>query len=70
MKRTPELQKFLDNFTKKNFGISDTEAKEKQVCVFCGKEVKLEDFRNEISIKEWNISHLCQKCQDDTFGKD
>lgn len=40
------------------------------MCFLGGKEVKLEDFRNEISIKEWNISHLCQKCQDDTFGKD
>jgi len=37
-------------------------------CVFCKKEVKDEDFRDELSKKEWNISRLCQECQDKTFG--
>jgi len=68
MERTKELQSFLDNFAKKTFGRSETEAKEKGVCVFCGKEIKMEDFKDQLSIKEYEISGFCQKCQDDTFG--
>jgi predicted Zn-ribbon and HTH transcriptional regulator len=38
-------------------------------CPFC-KSTKLqpEDFRDELSRKEFRISGLCQKCQDDMFG--
>ena len=68
MERTKELQNFLDKFAKKSFGRSTTEAKEKKVCVFCGKPIKMEDFKDQLSIKEYEISGLCQKCQDDTFG--
>lgn len=68
MERSKELQNFLDGFAKKSFGRSQTEAKEKKVCVFCGNEVKIEDFKDQLSIKEYRISGLCQKCQDDTFG--
>ena len=68
MERTKELQSFLDNFAKKAFGRSGTEAKEKKICVYCGKKIEMEDFRDKLSIKEYEISGLCQKCQDDTFG--
>jgi len=68
MKRTKELQNSLDNFAKKAFGRSPTEAKEKGVCVTCGNKIKMEDFKDQLSIKEYEISGLCQKCQDDTFG--
>ena len=68
MERTKELQNFLDGFAKKAFGRSPTEAKEKRVCVTCGKPIKMEDFKDQLSIKEYKISGLCQKCQDDTFG--
>ena len=38
-------------------------------CVFCRSEkTQPEDFRDDCSRKEWNISHICQKCQDFTFG--
>ena len=40
------------------------------LCPFCSNPVKVEDFRNEISRREFNISGMCQKCQDDFFGKD
>lgn len=69
MKRTKQIQNFIDVFAKKTFGISQTEAKEKKICVFCGKEIKMEDFRDQLSIKEYSISGMCQKCQDDTFGQ-
>ena len=68
MKRTKKLQNFLDGFAKKAFGRSTTEAKEKKICVICGKPIKMEDFKDQLSIKEYEISGLCQKCQDDTFS--
>ena len=43
---------------------------EEGVCPDCGKKIEYEDFRNELSIKEFNISGMCQKCQDDFFGED
>jgi len=39
-------------------------------CVFCGKPIYLDDFRNEISKREYGISGMCQQCQDKMFGKD
>jgi uncharacterized CHY-type Zn-finger protein len=68
MERNKGIQNFIDKFAKKSFGRSQTEAKEKKICVFCGEVIKMEDFKNQLSIKEYEISGLCQKCQDDTFG--
>lgn len=39
------------------------------ICPTCGVEIKQEDFRDTLSIKEYYISGLCQKCQDSVFGK-
>lgn len=38
-------------------------------CPFCGQIPQLEDFKNELSLKEFKISGLCQKCQDEFYGK-
>ena len=38
-------------------------------CPFCGESVSALDFRDALSAKEFKISGLCQKCQDDTFGR-
>jgi len=70
MSKSPEIKKFLDNMTEKTFGKSKTDAEKEKVCVFCHKPIKDEDFRNEISRREYGISGICQKCQDDVFGKD
>jgi hypothetical protein len=40
------------------------------LCPFCGIPIKVEDFRNELSRREAEISGMCQKCQDEFFGKD
>ncbi|PNX45642.1 MAG: hypothetical protein BV459_07980 [Thermoplasmata archaeon M11B2D] len=39
-------------------------------CPTCGEEISQEEFRNDISKREYNISGMCQKCQDDVFGVD
>lgn len=36
-------------------------------CPFCRKPVNVEKFRDELSLKEYRISGLCQSCQDDFF---
>jgi len=39
-----------------------------ETCSTCGsKLVKPEDFRDDLSRKEFDISSMCQKCQDDFF---
>lgn len=39
-------------------------------CPLCGEDVKEEDFRDELSRKEFELSHMCQFCQDETFQPD
>lgn len=38
------------------------------LCPTCGG--KITEFRNTISQKEFEISGMCQKCQDEVFGED
>ena len=37
------------------------------MCIFCQTPVTVEDFRDDISRREFEISGMCQKCQDETF---
>ena len=40
-------------------------------CVKCeSTKVTKEDFKDAVSLTEFKISRLCQKCQDDFFEKD
>jgi hypothetical protein len=36
-------------------------------CPFCSKPVSKDEFRDELSKREYKISGLCQACQDETF---
>ena len=68
MERDSELQSFLDNFSKGAFGTSNTEAGEQMICVLCKAEVKgRESFVDDLSWKEYQISRICQKCQNEIF---
>ena len=40
-----------------------------RLCVTCPKPILDMDFRDEISIKEYGISGMCQSCQDSVFGE-
>lgn len=66
MKRDPNLQKFIDEFAKRAFGRTNTEALEKKICVDCGGPAT--ESKNERSEKEYIISGYCQKCQDSVSG--
>lgn len=38
-------------------------------CAFCNSvKITQFDFRDELSYREFTISRLCQKCQDEVFG--
>lgn len=40
-------------------------------CPFCKKEIDSDtEFRDKLSIKEFQISGLCQKCQDNFFEEE
>jgi len=45
-------------------------AVEEGKCPDCGKEIKEEDFSDDLSKKEYSISGLCQSCQKQIFGEE
>jgi len=63
-----DLQEFKDQFAKRLFGRTRSEAKEKGICVDCGKKIK--GFKDELSSKEYEITGFCQECQDSVFEED
>lgn len=47
--------------------IKAKEAHKRAVCPCCETQIRLEDFTNELSLKEFEISGLCEDCQNDLF---
>ncbi len=47
---------------------SRPQAIEDGVCNFCGEQIL--SFKDELSKREYQISALCQNCQDDMFDED
>lgn len=46
----------------------EVKAVEQKECPICGIKIDMVAFRDELSVKEYEISGICQKCQDDIFG--
>ncbi len=63
IKRTDDIQKFLDRFSKKCFG----RVQDDTHCTSCGKDIGF--FKDEVSLREHEISGLCQECQDKVFDE-
>ena len=41
------------------------------ICIGCGSnKIKVGDFRDLASVKEFETSGMCQTCQDNAFGRD
>lgn len=36
-------------------------------CPLCGEKINMDDFKDKLSKKEFKISGICQKCQDEMF---
>lgn len=68
MKRAPQMQKLLDNFSQAAFGKTNSGAVKEQVCVICKGPAN--EFRDELSRREFSISGLCEGCQDSVFGEE
>jgi len=45
----------------------EVEAVENEKCPICGKKIDKNEFRDERSRKEYEISGICQECQDENF---
>ncbi len=58
----------ITNMLSKMIGTNIVEKIENDLCVFCHKPAT--DFRDGVSRKEYQISGLCQKCQDDFFTEE
>ena len=66
MKRNNQpLDAFKDHFAKEIFGRSLSDAHNENICVQCGNPAL--EFEDKLSAKEYQISGLCQDCQDGVF---
>jgi len=63
VERPPELEAFLEALN----GISPKQAIEAGICAACKEEAN--KFTDELSVTEYAISGLCQKCQDEVFNE-
>lgn len=62
--KTPGMEAVLELLTLSMFKRS----RKDPVCVTCGSaKITLADFRDDLSRKEFEISRMCQECQDKVF---
>lgn len=65
-KKAKDIENFLENVYSRTSSIKSNRCIPPPIG--CGKEVTLKSFRDELSIREYKISGLCQQCQDEIFG--
>lgn len=58
----PEIDRVLTAIT----GVSRQDAEKAERCVLCSE--KITPFRDKLSAREYQISGMCQACQDGFFG--
>lgn len=64
--KSPDVNKLLDEMSLTLFGRARSVAIAGNGCVRCGKSAT--EFKDARSKKEFDISGLCQTCQDLIFG--
>uniref|UniRef100_A0A6H1Z9U7 Uncharacterized protein n=1 Tax=viral metagenome TaxID=1070528 RepID=A0A6H1Z9U7_9ZZZZ len=64
--RNKEREQMFDEIAKKMFGRKFSAALDDMACVRCGASIV--GFRDVNSAREYNVSGLCQKCQDQMFN--
>jgi len=67
MTKSPAIATLLNSLTLQMTGRTLSDCIENGICACCNGEV--DGFRDELSKKEYNISRMCQKCQDSIFGE-
>ena len=63
-----ELHAKFDDMAKNIFGMSQTEAIRKNVCLICGQSAK--EFRDKRYKDEYRRSGTCQSCQDEILKRE
>ena len=58
----------LDDLIAAHMGVDRRQAITSKTCATCGQDVTLDSFKDELSLKEFHISGMCQNCQDSVFG--
>ena len=59
--KTSEIEAYLNKISMEFFG----RLRSNSECVSCGgKNVEPKDFRNDLARREFEISKMCQSCQD------
>lgn len=66
MAKSKAMTAYLDNLSAAMFGTSRSESIEQGLCVSC--KGKADSFTNGLSAREYEISGMCQACQDQTFA--
>ena len=62
--KAPALESAISAIT----GGDRREAITSKTCPCGGSTVTLDSFKDELSLKEFHISGMCQTCQDSVFG--
>ena len=72
MLRTKELQEFADALAKSTYGgINNTDAVSLGVCVSCRQGVfHGVNMFTSTGFREFEMSGMCERCFDDTYGED
>jgi len=66
-KKSPNLEGYLEMLAPEVGPTTSRKGSIKRdMCVLCARDAKV--FRDPLSKREFSISGLCQKCQDDSFG--
>jgi hypothetical protein len=63
--KSKEIEEMLERFSGR-FAMPRSAALQNNKCTMCGHDAK--EFRDDVSKKEYQISKMCQKCQDSVFG--
>lgn len=63
--KSPEIENFIDSFARGAFGRERTQSIKNDVCTICGEPAV--EFEDELSKREYEISGMCQICQNKVF---
>lgn len=65
--RSETMQNVIDSLAEEMFDMKQSDAIQSCTCVVC--KYPATAFRDELSEREYKISGMCQKCQDEFFDE-
>lgn len=64
--KSAQMETMLDVVSVAMYGRKRSETMKEKRCVACGGPA--DSFKDELSVKEFSLSGMCQFCQDSVFG--